>query len=138
MNGEQFDENPYLLLTPGPLSTSLTVRRAMLRDWCTWDDDYNRGIVQVIREQLVEIATSADSRAERYTATLMQGSGTFCVESVIGSVVPDNGKLLVLVNGAYGQRIANIARVLKIPCVVQDSGELLPPNVDQLAQSVGS
>ncbi len=46
-------ENPYLLLTPGPLSTSPTVRGAMLRDWCTWDDDYNVGVVQEVRQKLV-------------------------------------------------------------------------------------
>ncbi len=132
MTDEPIDENPYLLLTPGPLSTTPTVRRAMLRDWCTWDDDYNHGIVQVIREELVEIATSAPNRTEKYTAALMQGSGTFCVESVIGSAVPQWGKLLVLTNGAYGQRIAKIAQVLKIPHAVQDSGELSPPDIHRL------
>ena len=136
MSDEHLDENPYLLLTPGPLSTSRSVRRAMLRDWCTWDDDYNHGIVQVIRKRLVEIATSTDRREERYTAVLMQGSGTFCVESVIGSALPVDGKLLVVVNGAYGQRIAKIAQVLKIPCLVQDSGELLPPDLELLTQQL--
>ena len=51
-------QNPYLLLTPGPLSTSPTVRAAMLRDWCTWDDDYNLGIVTPIREGLVKLASA--------------------------------------------------------------------------------
>ena len=46
-------ENPYLLLTPGPLSTTLSVKKVMLRDWCTWDDDYNRGVVQVDRKSVV-------------------------------------------------------------------------------------
>jgi len=72
-------ENPYLLLTPGPLSTTQSVKQKMLRDWCTWDNDYNQ-IVQQIRSQLVKLATSQSG----YTATLMQGSGTFSVESTIG------------------------------------------------------
>ena len=55
-------ENPYLLLTPGPLSTSPTVRQAMLRDWCTWDDDYNLGVVAPIREKLVNLARSEERR----------------------------------------------------------------------------
>ena len=76
-------ENPYLLLTPGPLSTSHRVKRQMLRDWCTWDKDYNQ-IVQQIRSQLVNLATVQAG----YTATLMQGSGTFSVEAAIGSVIP--------------------------------------------------
>lgn len=118
MDTQYIPENPYILLTPGPLSTTKTVRGAMLRDWCTWDADYNT-IVQDIRHRLVALATAA----EGYTAVLMQGSGTFCVESVVGSVVPENGKLLVLVNGAYGARIAQIAWRLKIPVTVIDSGE---------------
>ena len=65
-------DNPYLLLTPGPLSTSKGVRRAMLQDWCTWDDDYNVGIVQNIRRRLIGVATRDP---ESYTAVLMQGSG---------------------------------------------------------------
>ena len=115
-------ENPYILLTPGPLSTSPTVREAMLRDWCTWDDDYNLGIVTPIRQQLVQLATA--TAPDDYTAVLMQGSGSFSVESTIGSVVPEDGKLLVLANGAYGDRLAKISQYLKIDHVVHDSGEL--------------
>lgn len=100
---------PYLLLTPGPLTTSKTVKQVMLADYCTWDDDYNR-IVSDIRRRLVRLATDGDV----FTSVLMQGSGTFCVEATIGSVIPPDGKLLVASNGAYGRRIAEIARRLKI------------------------
>jgi 2-aminoethylphosphonate-pyruvate transaminase len=127
------NENPYLLLTPGPLSTTPSVKRVMMRDWCTWDDDYNVGIVQVIRKKLVELATNAP---EAYTSVLMQGSGTFSVESVIGSVIPEDGKLLVLANGAYGQRLAKIAARLKIALEIQDSGEVLPPDAELLKQTL--
>ena len=120
MKISKLPNNPYLLLTPGPLSTSKTVKATMLRDWCTWDDDYN-GIVQEIRSELLELAKV---NKQKYTSVLMQGSGTFSVESVIGSVIPDDGKLLVLSNGAYGQRIATIAEYLKIPLKVYDSGDL--------------
>lgn len=127
----QFDwENPYLLLTPGPLSTSPTVRAAMLRDWCTWDDDYNMGIVTPIREGLVRLASA--TQPEHYTSVLMQGSGTFGVEAMIGSTVPQNGKLLVLANGEYGNRLGRIAAVLKIPHLIHDDGELSPPNLEKL------
>ncbi len=117
---KKIQENPYLLLTPGPLSTSATVKQAMLRDWCTWDNEYN-GLVEEIRDGLLEIA---EVDKQKYTSVLMQGSGTFVVESVIGSVIPEKGKLLVLANGTYGQRIATIATYLKIETVVYDSGEL--------------
>lgn len=118
MNPVHLPENPYLLLTPGPLSTTKTVKAAMLRDWCTWDDDYNN-LVQEIRERLVNLATHQPG----YTAVLMQGSGTFAVESVIGSVVPEGGKLLVIANGHYGDRIGLIARALRIPVHLLDFGE---------------
>lgn len=127
-------ENEYLLLTPGPLTTSRTVRAAMDRDWCTWDDDYNRGVVTPIRDQLVRLATA--TKPEEYTSVLMQGSGTFSVESMIGSVLPPDGKLLVLANGAYGDRIAQIAKCLKIEHVVHDSGELAPPDLDDLEREL--
>ena len=132
------DGNPYLLLTPGPLSTSRTVREAMLRDWCTWDRDYNEGIVQVIRQTLVGLATGSPEQQEAYTSVLMQGSGTFAVESVIGSVVPKDGHLVVLANGAYGQRIAKIAKVLGIRHDVLDRGELEPPDLEHLERHLTS
>ena len=123
-------DNPYLLLTPGPLSTSPAVRAAMLRDWCTWDDDYNVGIVSPIRERLIGLASRTDP--SRFTTVLMQGSGTFSVEAMIGSLVPRDGRLLVLANGAYGDRLAKIAAVLGIDHMVHDSGELAPPDLGRL------
>ncbi|MGI9281977.1 MAG: 2-aminoethylphosphonate--pyruvate transaminase [Endozoicomonas sp.] len=123
-------ENPYLLLTPGPLSTSAGVREAMLRDWCTWDDDYNLGVVEEIRSQLIRLA----SDTEDYTAVLMQGSGTASVEATIGSVISDEGKLLVVDNGAYGARIAQIAEYLHIPHTVLNCGEIKPPTPDEVEQ----
>ena len=120
MNLEKYPENPYILLTPGPLSASKSVKATMLRDWCTWDDDYNQ-IVQDIRSKLVQLATK--NRTE-YTSVLMQGSGTFSVEAVIGSTIPETGKLLVLTNGAYGERIAKIASCLNINHYVLDFGEV--------------
>ncbi|MEC0230083.1 2-aminoethylphosphonate--pyruvate transaminase [Paenibacillus alba] len=130
ININQLPDNPYLLLTPGPLSTSKKVKAAMLRDWCTWDQDYNQ-LVQSIRSRLV---TMASSKPEDYTTVLMQGSGTFSVESVIGSVIPRNGKLLVLTNGAYGKRIAEMAEILGIYSIVLDSGETKPVNTKQLEE----
>ena len=131
MNPELMPDNPYLLLTPGPLSTTKTVKSAMFRDWCTWDDEYN-AIVQQIRQRLVELAGGAGN----YTAVLMQGSGTFCVEATITTAVSDAGKLLVLANGAYGRRIADIARRCGINHAVQDNGELAPPDPDRLKASL--
>jgi 2-aminoethylphosphonate-pyruvate transaminase len=133
MNTDQIPENPYLLLTPGPLSTTKSVKATMLRDWCTWDDDYNR-IVQDVRSRLVALATPEPG----YTAVLMQGSGTFSVEATIGSVVPREGKILVIANGHYGDRIALITHVLRIPTLLLDFGEVGFPDLDRVESALES
>lgn len=95
----------YKLLTPGPLTTTETVKQAMMIDHCTWDNNYKQ-ITQKIRRQLLQLAHADDSN---YTAILMQGSGTFGVESVLTSVVGASEKLLIIANGAYGKRMTDIA-----------------------------
>ncbi len=100
---------PYLLLTPGPLTTSRTVRQAMQCDYSTWDSDYNE-LVEQIRRRLVTLATQQDG----YTSVLLPGSGTFSVEATLGSVIPPDGCVLIVNNGAYGARMVQIARRLEI------------------------
>lgn len=78
----------------------------MMTDWCTWDEDYNVHIVEEIRKGLVQLATR---KTDEYTSILMQGSGTYCVEATLGSVITPKHKLLILSNGAYGERMGNIA-----------------------------
>ena len=97
-----------LLFRPGPLTTSRTVKQALLRDVGSRDAAFIATVAR-IRERLLEIA--GFSQAAGYEAILMQGSGTFGIESVVTSAVPGDGKLLVLANGAYGERIARIADV---------------------------
>ncbi len=103
---------PYLLLTPGPLTTSRRVREAMLADYSTWDVDYN-SIVEEVRAELVALAGDPTL----LTCTLMQGSGTFSVEATIGSAVPRDGRIAIVNNGAYGRRMVEIAERLGIGCV---------------------
>jgi 2-aminoethylphosphonate-pyruvate transaminase len=100
--------NTYKLLTPGPLTTTNTVKEEMLFDRCTWDNDYKQ-ITQKIRAQLLELGKAKN---EDYTVVLMQGSGTFTVESVISSTVAKDDKLLIITNGAYGERIIKIAQYI--------------------------
>src|SRR5208337_1212144 len=131
MSKGSFPENPYVLLTPGPLSTTPTVKAAMLRDWCTWDNDYN-AIVQEVRRTLVELSTPQ----EGYTSVLMQGSGTFCVEATLGTAVPSDGRILILANGAYGERMALIAQRLRIAHTVLRSTETAWPDLDQVRDTL--
>jgi 2-aminoethylphosphonate-pyruvate transaminase len=100
-----------LLFTPGPLTTSATVKAAMQRDIGSRDADFIE-LVAGIRSELLRIA--GVSREQGYEAVLMQGSGTFGLESVISSVIPREGRFLVLANGAYGERMAMIAERLGI------------------------
>ncbi|NRG48210.1 2-aminoethylphosphonate--pyruvate transaminase [Bacillus sp. CRN 9] len=95
----------YKLLTPGPLTTTKTVKEEMLFDRCTWDSDYKE-ITQKIRRQLLDFAHAS---AEEYTVVLMQGSGTFAVESVMTTAISNEDKALIITNGAYGERIVKIA-----------------------------
>ncbi len=130
-------EQPYILLTPGPLMTSRSVKETMLRDWCTWDDDYNVHIVQNIRARLVDLATR---RKEEYTSILMQGSGTFSVEATLISAVPSDGKLLILSNGAYGNRMGEIAHYARLNHDVlrwKETETIKPEEVDRYLSSHG-
>jgi 2-aminoethylphosphonate-pyruvate transaminase len=95
-----------LLFTPGPLTTSASVKAAMQRDIGSRDTDFIK-LVAGIRSELLHIA--GVSREQGYEAVLMQGSGTFGLESVISSVIPPEGRFVVLANGAYGERMATIA-----------------------------
>lgn len=128
------DDIPYLLLTPGPLTTSKSVKQVMLNDFCTWDDDYN-SIVTDIRRRLVKLASP---RPEAYTAVLMQGSGSFAVESALGSVIPRGGKALVVNNGAYGARIAQMCKRLEIDLHEINQPETEPADLAKIEAALQS
>jgi len=117
-----------LLFTPGPLSTSKTVKQAMLRDVGSRDAEF-LSLVSHIRRRLLEHARLAQGS---YEVVLMQGSGTFAVESVLSSVIPRSGELLVAINGAYGNRMARIAAVQGIPCEAITFEEALPVNAERI------
>ena len=99
--------NDPILLTPGPLTTSLRTKQAMLNDWGSWDSAFN-AITASLRKDIVEIVGGGSE----YTCVPLQGSGTFAVEAAIGTVVPRAGKVLVPNNGAYCARIVKICKYL--------------------------
>jgi 2-aminoethylphosphonate-pyruvate transaminase len=111
-----------ILFTPGPLTTSETVKQSMLRDLGSRDREF-LSVVRHIRRRLLELGHVGNAS---YEAVLMQGSGTFAVESVLSSVIPRSGKLLVAINGAHGHRMAKIAKVLGIPCKTIVFDEAIP------------
>lgn len=122
---------PYLL-TPGPLTTSAKTKRAMLRDWGSWDVEF-RGVTAEIRKRLLELV-SGDS----LDCVLMQGSGSFSVEAMLGSFVPLDGKVLVLSNGAYGLRIVKTLTYLKRAHIVIDKGDYMPPRGGEVLAAINA
>lgn len=116
------------LLTPGPLSTTKTVRAEMLEDRCTWDDDY-KFITQKIRQQLLDLARLD---IETYTAVLMQGSGSFTVESVLTSTVKETDKVLFITNGAYGERMVQMANTIGLHHLVYPVDYAKQPDVEKV------
>ncbi|WP_137113293.1 2-aminoethylphosphonate--pyruvate transaminase [Mesorhizobium sp. GR13] len=122
---------PYLL-TPGPLTTAYSVKQAMLRDWGSWDGDF-RAMTADLRRRL--LALTGDTKGE-YDCVPMQGSGSFCVEAMLGSFVPKDGKLLVLANGAYGLRAAQTMQYLGRSYTLIDKGDYLPPRGDEVAAAL--
>ena len=124
---------PYLL-TPGPLTTSATVKRAMLRDWGSWDSDF-RDITADMRARLLEIAGAAQAA---WDCVPLQGSGSYCVEAMLGSLVARDGHVLVLANGAYGQRAAATLAYLGRAHTVIDKGDYLPPRGTEVASALAA
>lgn len=125
------DINEPWLFTPGPLTTSKTVKQAMLADYGSRDSkfiDINAGI----RRRLVEIIHGGDE----FVCVPLQGSGTFVVEAMIGTLTPANGKVLVLVNGAYGKRIVKICEYYKREVIVIESAEDVPVDPARLDQAL--
>jgi 2-aminoethylphosphonate-pyruvate transaminase len=92
-----------ILLTPGPLTTTLRTKLAMLRDWGSWDADFN-AVTAGVRKSLLAIVHGQDT----HVVVPLQGSGTFSVEAAVATVVPRDGHVLVLDNGAYCKRAAKL------------------------------
>ncbi|MCL2676570.1 MAG: 2-aminoethylphosphonate--pyruvate transaminase [Streptococcaceae bacterium] len=118
----------YKLLTPGPLTTTKTVKEQMLFDHCTWDEEYKQ-ITQRIRKKLLKLAHVKDLD---YTTILMQGSGSFGVESVLSSVLSDENTVLILANGAYGERMVEMAQANKINVLLYESPVNEQPDIKEV------
>jgi len=127
--------NPWkdkVLYTPGPLTTSKAVKEAMLRDVGSRDEEFTQ-IIADVRNTLLEIAGVA---GKGYEAVLLQGSGTYAVEAVISTATPPDGKWLVIVNGAYGERICKIADILRIKYVKLKYPENNLPVLGEISQAL--
>ena len=115
------NHNEPLLLTPGPLTTSSTTKAAMQRDWGSRDPEFI-ALNARIRERITALACAQGS----HVCVPVQGSGTFAVEATVGTLLPQDGKMLVMVNGAYGHRIAKICRIIGRACEIIETPEDVP------------
>jgi 2-aminoethylphosphonate-pyruvate transaminase len=113
-----------LLLTPGPLTTSKSVKQAMVHDWGSRDATFIK-INKSVLTRLPAILNGADD----FVSVPMQGSGTFAVEAMLTTFVPRNGKVLLLINGAYGQRAKKICEIAGRAIAVHETAEDTPPDL---------
>ncbi|MDY0882869.1 2-aminoethylphosphonate--pyruvate transaminase [Dongia soli] len=123
-------QDPWLL-TPGPLTTSLSVKQSMLHDWGSRDSEFIR-INGEMRSRLVQLIHGEGS----FTTVPMQGSGTFAVEAMLATFVRPKDKLLILINGAYGKRMAKICDYAKRAYSVLEWAEDQPVNPQQVADAL--
>jgi len=124
-----FSRDP-ILLTPGPLTTSLATKTAMLRDWGSWDAAFN-AVTADVRRKLLDIVGGHAT----HVCVPMQGSGTFAIEAAVNTLVPRDGHVLVLVNGAYGTRMARLTRMMGRRLSTFETAEdvpTTPQDVDRL------
>ena len=114
-----------ILLTPGPLTTTLRTKLAMLRDWGSWDADFNQMVAELRRQLLVIVHGE-----ETHTVVPLQGSGTFSVEAAVATLVPRDGHVLVLDNGAYCKRLGKLATLMgrRTTVLVRNEDEAVSPD----------
>ncbi len=124
-----------LLFTPGPLTTSFSVKQAMLHDAGSWHHEFNEK-VNWVRDRILRVAGLA--RETGWEAILLQGSGTFGVEAVLATCVPPKGTVAVLANGAYGERIVLMLQHLNIPHRVLRTAENTPNESEPLDQALAA
>lgn len=129
-SGNKMDRD-NILLTPGPLTTTLRTKLAMLKDWGSWDADFN-AITATLRQQLLAVIEGEDD----YEVVPLQGSGTFSVEAAIATVLPKKGHILVLDNGAYCKRMAKLATMMGRKTTVLSQAENEPIALEKVARTV--
>ncbi len=120
-----------ILLTPGPLTTTLRTKLAMLKDWGSWDSDFN-AVTAGVRNSLLDILHGHDA----HVVVPLQGSGTFSVEAAVATLVPRDGHVLVLDNGAYCKRAARLTTLMGRRCTVLPFDEAAPVSAAALADKL--
>jgi 2-aminoethylphosphonate-pyruvate transaminase len=116
-----------LLLTPGPLTTAKSVKEVMVHDWGSRDSTFLR-----INKEVLEALPAIVNASGTHVTVPMQGSGTFAVEAMLTTFIPATGKVLLLINGAYGHRAKRICEIARRPVVVHETPEDTPPDLAEV------
>lgn len=122
-----------LLLTPGPLTTSKAIKEAMIHDWGSRDATFV-GINKAVMDELPKVIHGGSD----FVTVPMQGSGTFAVEAMLTTFVPRDGTVLVLINGAYGQRARRILEIAGRGVIVHETAEDMPPDLTEVDRLLGT
>jgi len=128
------------LFTPGPLTTSDEIKRSMLCDYGSRDEDFLR-IVKTVRDKITSLACIKSHMNNEFTTVLMQGSGTFSVEATLNSCIPKrdiDNKLLVIVNGSYGKRMLTIAKKMGICAEILEFDETKCIDINMVEETLSA
>src|SRR5678815_5010166 len=120
-------ERDAILLTPGPLTTTERTKRAMLHDWGSWDSSFI-AVTAEIKKRLLAIIHGEGTHA----VVPLQGSGTFSVEAAVATIVPRDGHILVLDNGAYCKRMGRLSTLMGRRTTIAARAEDEPVSADEL------
>lgn len=120
-----------LLLTPGPVSTSQSVKAAMMRDRASGGEEFHADLMHA-RAYMVGLVHGEGA----YTAIPLPGSATYANEGVIAQLVPPGGKLLIHTNGVYGDRLIEIAEHLGTSYSVIRTAPFTPPTSVQFEAAI--
>jgi 2-aminoethylphosphonate-pyruvate transaminase len=126
MMDEERPEDEPLMLTPGPATLSMRVKRAMLHDYASGEQKMLDAIA-FSRRYILDLCNGAGTHG----AVPIVGSGTSGNEAAIGTLVPENGKLLIHTNGVYGDRLVEIARKIRVPYASFRTAPFTPPTPKQ-------
>lgn len=121
------------LFTPGPLNTKASVKEAALRDIGSRDYEFIE-IVANVHQELLKIAGTSNDNG--YEAVIMQGSGTYAVEGTLTTAIPEGGKVLNIINGAYGRRISTILDIHNIEHLDIIFAENELPNINIIEDAI--
>ena len=124
-----------LLLNPGPVTLTERVRQSLLQpDLCHRESEF----FDLQDEARARLLAAYDLDPAAWRAVLLTGSGTAAVESMIAALVPEDGKLLVIENGVYGDRIAQIAQQYGIAHEVLEHGWMEAPDLARIEAALAA